>query len=529
MKKLLNFRLAFVSFIVSILGVVFARATLCFDNLQILFPIVLLVVASNIFVLGFVLGRKFAKVILYVCLVTLVFIMAVCSTIIKSSHLGRDFEKIENGSYTITGEISKVNYNENVIYLKNIYIEGIDETSNGSCKVYMFDGVDENIVRGDFVKLKANIYVRDVNSKIIADDQTIVAYKNSSVKPEFDKSSKLKDRFKRVVHEKLIETNSVVLVAELEYAMLFGDKDRLDDDMRNVYSVTGLAHILAVSGLHIGLVVSVVYCFIKKFVKGKYYISLLITTIFIALYLYLCDFAISAVRAVLMTTVIYYARARGKLYDGLSGLGLAGTIILLFNPFDLFDVGFELSFAVVFSLFTLSPPILRFFKIYLPQKLAGSLSVCCSTFIGSSLIIAYYFNSCSILAIFTNFIIIPIVSISFSLLFVFVMIVSIIPVLDFALIVPNFVFNLVNIIAGSIANMKGVSVLFSTNIVGVVLGLIAIFILSDYVFLSRKQKAVIVGIVACIIGMTVVSEVYDVLESEIDGGFVWNSLSWNHL
>lgn len=515
MKKLFNFRLPFVSFVAVILGVIVARLILCFDKLEILFPVIILILASNFLVLCITLGRAHANIIIYVCMAFTMFVMAVCSGLSHFSYINKDLDFIENGSYTISGEISKVDYDSNAVYLKNIYIEELNITSNGSAKVYLLDNVNKSIVRGDSIRLTASVYVNDINDFIAADNQTITAYHLSRDGVEFFESSSLKSKFKRSVYSKLIETSLSADTAEIEFAMLFGDKDRLGDSTRNAYSVTGLAHILAVSGLHVGLVVSAIFFFTKRLLKNKHLISLLITLAVTMLYLYLCDFAISAVRAVLMTAVIYYAKARGKLYDGLCGISFAGIIILLVNPFDLFDVGFELSFVVVFSLFALSPPITRFLKRYLPVKIASSLSVCCSTFVGSSLIISYYFNSCSILAILSNFIIIPIVSISFTMLFIGVLIVSIVPYFKFLLVVPNLLFELINILVGSIANMKFSAILFSTNIIGVVLGLFAIFVISDYVFLSRKQKAVIAGIIACFIGMTVVSEVYDILENRV--------------
>ncbi|MBP3631268.1 MAG: ComEC/Rec2 family competence protein [Clostridia bacterium] len=310
----------------------------------------------------------------------------------------------------------------------------------------------------------------------------------------------------------LSETNSSESVKQIEFAMLIGDKDRMGEETKSVYSETGLAHILAVSGLHIGFVVAIIYAFVNKLLKNKHWTSLIVTGIFIAFYLYLCDFAVSAVRAVLMTIVVLYAKARGKQYDSLCGLSLAGILILLINPFDLFDVGFQLSFAVVFSLFCLAPPIGGLLSNYMPEKLASALAVCVSAFIGSVLIVAYYFKNCSLLAILSNLIIIPVVSVSFTALFATVILAIFIPPLKVLLEIPNVLFECINTVAYSISELGISAVLFSTNTIGVVPGLIAIFILSDFIFLSRKQKVVVVGIMVCLIGMTAVYSSYRILE-----------------
>lgn len=513
MKKLFNLRFIFVYFLLVVLGITVSRVVSCYSSLDTVILIVLVFASVNLLVFSLVCARKYAKLLLNITVSFVIFIMAITSGLILASSLNKDFESLSNDNYAISGEIQKVNYQDGVVYLKDVVIDKLDYKMRGEVKIYWYDEtVSDKIVRGDKLSLSCYLVLRDGNDRFVGSSQTAVGYVSDKGSVEITESKSLKDKFKRSVWDKLCSVNDNKSVSEIEFAMLFGDKDHMSDDTQSVYSVTGLAHILAVSGLHVGFVVSIIYTLVKRILKYRHWLTLLVTSIFIVAYLYLCDFAISAVRAVLMTIVIYYAKARGKQYDALCGLSLAGILILVASPFDLFDVGFQLSFSVVFSLFALSPPIGGWLKKFMPEKLANALSVCLATFIGSILIIAYYFNNCSTLAILSNLIIIPVVSIAFTMLFLTVILSTIFPFLKFLIAIPSVLFECINVVVYSISELKISALLFSTNIIGVLLGFVVVFILSDYVFLTKKQKAVVVGVLVCFIGMTVVHSNYRILE-----------------
>ena len=513
MKKLFNLRFMFLYFIVAILGIIFARATLYVPKFSYAFLIFLVFASLNLLVFTILFYKKYAQTFIHITTTMLVFLMTFASCVSYSSMLERDAVKINSGVYALSGEVTRVDYSSGVVYLKDLYIQDRDVKLFGEAKIYWHESqISDDILRGDKLSLSGHLYTEDVNSSFIGNSQTVTVFSKSEGSVEVIESTKIKDKIKRSVYKRLCETNANAETVQIQFAMLFGDKARLDDRLQESYSMTGLAHILAVSGLHVGFVVSIIYSLLKKLLKNKYWLTLLITSTIILAYLYLCDFATSAVRAVIMTIIVYYALSRGKQYDSLCGLSFAGVVILILLPFDLFDVGFQLSFAVVFALFCLSPPIEGLLSSKMPKTLASTIAVCVSTFLGSLLIVAYYFKSCSPLAILSNMIIIPFVSISFTILFVFVILATIVIPLDFILVIPNTFFDCINIVVNSIANLKISSVLLSTNFVGVILGLLTIFILSDYVFLTRNQKACIAGILVCLIGMTIVYSNYRIIE-----------------
>jgi competence protein ComEC len=167
--------------------------------------------------------------------------------------------------------------------------------------------------------------------------------------------------------------------ASIAYAMLFGEKDGINKNIYNIFSIAGISHILAVSGLHIGVLIAILLLILKKCKASKLVTFITISSILI-MYNTICGFSNSVVRASIMAMILLGANLFGKQYDALSSLSLAGIIICLFNPFALFSVGFQLSFACVFAIITLVPTINRGFeKIKFDNAFTKTLSMSMAT------------------------------------------------------------------------------------------------------------------------------------------------------
>jgi predicted membrane metal-binding protein len=114
------------------------------------------------------------------------------------------------------------------------------------------------------------------------------------------------------------------------YAMLCGNSDYTDTDVFDGYRSAGVAHIFAVSGLHIGFLSSALYIIFKKVRINEYVKTLLIITVLFA-YSGVCGFSSSSLRATVMFGVLSFARVSGKRYDMLSSISLAFIILALFS------------------------------------------------------------------------------------------------------------------------------------------------------------------------------------------------------
>lgn len=147
--------------------------------------------------------------------------------------------------------------------------------------------------------------------------------------------------------------------AALMRAIMFGEKSELDEDMLEEFRQNGTAHILAVSGLHIGII----YGFLTllwPWQKRKLYFAFMMT--FFASYMFLASFSPSVVRAVSMIGLHIFARIFNRRYDLISAALGVLLIMLLRNPMAIFNTGLQLSFLAVISMALILPVIKKAYK-----------------------------------------------------------------------------------------------------------------------------------------------------------------------
>lgn len=138
----------------------------------------------------------------------------------------------------------------------------------------------------------------------------------------------------------------------LAKALLIGDRDDLPDETRKDFQVTGIAHVLAVSGLHVSILLAGLGALLKWMrvgAKGR----LIILAVFLLAYARLLDFSAPVVRASILGIVLLSANATHQRADPLTSLGLAFSLILLVRPMDITSIGFQLSFAAVLGIILL--------------------------------------------------------------------------------------------------------------------------------------------------------------------------------
>ncbi len=241
---------------------------------------------------------------------------------------------------------------------------------------------------------------------------------------------------------------------ELAYAALFGDKSLLPEEQYAAYQLSGAAHILAVSGLHVSIIVGVLYAFCKLLrIKGWWRFGLL--TLFLLFYNYLCSYSVSVVRASIMSVIMLLAPLISRRYDTLSAISIAGIIIYFFNPLCIFDVSFLMSFSCVLGIAFIFKPLAKVFKrIHLPNWLGDSLAISIATVVSLLLIMAYFFTRVSLISLLTNILILPLFTLAFTIVFILAFLSLLIPVLTYLLVPLNFLFNAMNAIIFVMSNLK---------------------------------------------------------------------------
>lgn len=174
-------------------------------------------------------------------------------------------------------------------------------------------------------------------------------------------------------------------------AMAFGDKTLLDEDTYSDFQRNGTAHVLAVSGLHVGVLYGF-FAFLWRGKKGTIFYSA--TLIILLLYASLAEFSPSVVRAAVMITLHAISGILKRRYDFLSAGAVTFTIMTAAEPFVLFNTGFQLSFLAVASLGVVLPYIKRFYS----GVLLGSAAIQ----VGMVPYTAYLFNYVSAGALIAN-------------------------------------------------------------------------------------------------------------------------------
>ena len=188
-------------------------------------------------------------------------------------------------------------------------------------------------------------------------------------------------------------------------ALTIGYKADLSDEIRDSYSVAGISHVLALSGMHIGFLWMMIGFLLKPLdKKGLQWIKWMISSCLLWMFAFVTGLEASVVRAVIMCMLMEFGRVLGNRTLSINTLAIAAFSMLLYNPFYLYDVGFQLSFlAVLFILlfynrFDVFCPFRRLFF----RKVWSILSVSMAAQLGTAPLIMVYFSNFSVYFLLAN-------------------------------------------------------------------------------------------------------------------------------
>jgi ComEC/Rec2-related protein len=201
----------------------------------------------------------------------------------------------------------------------------------------------------------------------------------------------------------------------LASGFLIGETRDIPDDVYLAFRRTGTMHLLAVSGSNVALVL-VVVAFLLRFIRLGRVPRLMTLLIVILVFSHLSYNQPSVVRASIMAALILVARALYRRADLHNIIGAAATILIFFDPGNLYDIGFQLSFAVTWGLILFLPHINRLIVDRKVSRLLRYLlliifSSLIATLI-SAPITAYYFGEVSLVTVISNLLVVPLVSAS---------------------------------------------------------------------------------------------------------------------
>lgn len=196
-------------------------------------------------------------------------------------------------------------------------------------------------------------------------------------------------------------------------ALTLADKTALDQTVKETYSHSGASHVLAVSGLHVGILYFLLSLLIPNVRRPKWLGWIREIIILLLLWCYACMIGLpfSITRSLIMFSFLSVTRILERDSNSINTLCFAAFAILLVNPQALFDSGLQLSFAAVFSIIYLQPKISAFWepKNTLIKYIYDMITVSIAAQIGTAPLIVYYFGGIPILFLLTNIIAIPLV------------------------------------------------------------------------------------------------------------------------
>lgn len=319
---------------------------------------------------------------------------------------------------------------------------------------------------------------------------------------KIDALSYIRGKLKQIVFDNIKDFDT----ASVAYAMITGEKAYISDQLTQNYKTSGLAHILAVSGMNISFLI-ICISFLFSRIKGLRFFKLLITSIIIIFYCAICGFVPSVARAGIMGILLLVSKATGQRHDSLNSLGFASIVLLLIKPLYIYDVSFLLSFACVFSIICLYSPIAnmlkKLFKGKLGNYISELISMTLSANIGIYPLMAYYFNSFSLYSLPFNIVLLPLVNIAFVLLFAGCIISLVVPILGLLVKPSGWIIWTVNKATYLIKNFKYANIIiFSLGGLAIIYYL-GIFVLGGYINIPNKLKAISVTALAVFFGLLV--------------------------
>lgn len=208
-----------------------------------------------------------------------------------------------------------------------------------------------------------------------------------------------------------LEDDAYALVA----AMTLGDKTAIDKDLRQTYNISGAAHVLALSGLHMGIIYAALT--LLTFGRRRRIVTQALIVIALWAFVFLVGMPASAVRAAAMLSLYALLTLGYREKASINALAFTALVMLSISPYTLFDVGFQMSFLAVLSILVWTPimsdwvsPTLQ--RRWPPLRWAwGLTAVTLAAQLGVAPLIAYYFGRISTYFLLSSFVAIPAVTV----------------------------------------------------------------------------------------------------------------------
>lgn len=317
---------------------------------------------------------------------------------------------LEDGMYQLQCEIIELQegdkkWNKGVAQINQIFTENEEErTCQEKLLFYTDKKTSRQLAEGDIVLLESQIQKiqnkgnpGEFNASYYwgsKDTYFLSFFTHSDYFQIINAKPRIKNLFKKSIIKNLKRYVSQDYLGIVK-ALFLGDKSSLDQETRYSFSAAGAMHLLAISGLHIGLFIWIIYGLLRLFSRVvKRNVALVVALLFIWLYAYLIDFPPSVLRSVIMFSILSLGYFRRGIKNQLNILLFSATILLLIDPLYLLDIGYQLSYAAMLGIILCSKSISQLyrFKNRLLNFFWAATALCLSAQLFTFPICLYYFH-----------------------------------------------------------------------------------------------------------------------------------------
>ena len=359
----------------------------------------------------------FAAFIIFLCIKPLreasviaavIFLMLLNAVRIYDSALST-LENTSHATFNISGTVTNVDYDEDFSII-TVKVTEADSNLPRNIKVDLVY-YKEGLTVGDEIEATAFIGgLKDSEYRASSYADGVYATGHLSELKERHSGNNvysLNERIKNKVKNTLF-SNMSYNSAALSTAMTIGDRAALSDNFNALVRRSGVSHVLVVSGLHLSVICGSFYQFVKRTRMNRYAGALLTGTVMLG-FMAICGFSPSVVRAGIMYGIYLVGRVLYKRRDGLNSLSVAVSVMLIFNPFLIADVGFQLSALSTAGIIIILPRLEEYIDRYIKKRPINAVlkaaSVTVSALIVTLPLTVYYFGEVSLVCILTNMLI----------------------------------------------------------------------------------------------------------------------------
>ena len=331
--------------------------------------------------------------------------------------------KCVNGK-AVLARVEHIDYHEKsmAMQVKLLKLGSDSSQLRGSRIILSTSGCDYELVPGDIIAFPLNIQpIKNLGNPDEMDYASHLYHKGIRYRQHAKLAAVVKtgssptlmtraENLRQALEHKILNSALAPETQTLLIAVLLGNDDYISPETREQFSMVGVAHVLALSGLHVAIIAMLMWLLLYPldYFRAKK-LRLVLTLLLLVGYDVITGLSPSVVRATVMIGFVFMGTLFYRKSTPLNSMAAAALVILVFAPGSLYGVGFQLSFITVTALivfyqtFEIKYPSIRLVKYFYTLLLTSVVAM-----LSSTILTAYYFNTLSVMAVLTNFVVLPI-------------------------------------------------------------------------------------------------------------------------